>query len=377
MARTQTFGATWWGRAWLEALEQRALEDPNRLPRGRTYARQDRVRNLELSPGQLRAQVWGNRTEPYQTSLSLRELDAQVWDEIFDLAMSRASTMAALLAGEVPQELGPYVLPGRGDLGPECSCPDWAEPCKHVAALCYVAADLFDRDPFALLNLRGRGRDGVLTEIRNRRSERLGVELVESSDQPRGADPTTSGAQAYRRAVVPLDRAAPIPSRPGQMLPLTVEPGADAGIDPSELQALVADAAERAWAMLATGADSGLGLPVGADVVRRAASSDDIEAIAEATGLDPDALQAAVRAWKIGGAAGFAVHRSRDEVDAAALEPGRIALGDQARVRASAVSLADVQLRIDADRRWWRFFADDELGWVLVDGPAEDPADLL
>ena len=132
------FGNTWWGKAWLDALEQRALVDPNRLPRGRTYARQDRVMDLELGPGQLRARVLG--TSMYRSSLHLRVLTDSEWDHVLDTVMSRASNAAALLAGEVPPAIGDLVLPDRGDLGPDCSCTDWAEPCKHVAALCYIAA---------------------------------------------------------------------------------------------------------------------------------------------------------------------------------------------------------------------------------------------
>ena len=133
MVKVRQFGTTWWGKAWLDALEQRSLIDPNRLPRGRTYARQDRVRDIELSPGELRAQVSGNQEGPYTTTLSMRVLADSEWDTVLDLAMTKASNVAALLAGQVPKEIGDHVLPDRGDLSPECSCPDWAEPCKHVA----------------------------------------------------------------------------------------------------------------------------------------------------------------------------------------------------------------------------------------------------
>ena len=375
MAKVRQFGNTWWGKAWLDALEQRALVDPNRLPRGRTYARQDRVRDLELSPGQLRAQVHGT-TDPYTTTLSLRLLGDDEWDVVLDLAMDKASNVAALLAGEVPREIGDHVLPDRGDLGPECSCPDWAEPCKHVAALCYVAADLFDADPFALLTLRGRSRDAVLTEVRVRRSQRLGVELAPSSDQPRGADPTMSAAQAFRREPVPLEQSPSISNRPGEFVPLAVFPGADAGIDTDELADLARDAAERAWSMLAGGTESGLELSVGADVVRRATRGD-VNQIAAATGLAVDELGAAVAAWRIGGLAGFKVHSGRPEVDVAKMERGKSALGDGAKVRGNIASFGTTQLRFDEDNRWWRFLADDELGWLLTDGPADDPADLL
>jgi len=376
MAKVRQFGNTWWGKAWLDALEQRALVDPNRLPRGRTYARQDRVQDLDISPGELRAQVWGNRDDPYTTTLSLRVLSTTEWDALLDQVMDKASNVAALLAGEVPREIGDQVLPDRGDLGPECSCPDWAEPCKHVAALCYVAADLFDADPFALLTLRGRGRDAVLTEVRRLRSLRLGVDLAPSSDQPRGSDPGMSAAQAFRREPVPLNQAPPLASRPGAMVPLAVVPGADAGIDVDELADLVRDGAERAWAMLASGESSGLELSAGADVVRRAARGD-VAAIAAATGVDEVELAAAVAAWRVGGLAAYKACTAKPAVTESQLQPAIEAMGDGAKVRGNAVGNGFTQLRVDDDGRWWRFGFDDQLGWLLADGPAEDPADLV
>jgi len=376
MAKIRQFGNTWWGKAWLDALEQRALVDPNRLPRGRTYARQERVQDLDLSPGELRARVWGKRDDPYTTSLSMRTLTNTEWDVVLDAVMNKAGNVAALLAGEVPRAIGEHVLPDRGDLGPECSCPDWAEPCKHVAALCYVAADMFDADPFSLLTLRGRGRDAVLTEVRRRRSERLGVDVAPPSDLPRGADPGTSAAQAFRREPAPLQQSPALPGRPGRLVPLAVAPSADSGIDTDDLAALVRDAAERAWSMLAGGTDSFLDLSVGADVVRRAATGD-IADIAEATGVVEHELAAATVAWRIGGLAGFKAHSAKPDIAPDALEPGRLALGADAKIRANAVSLGTVQLRLDEDHRWWRFGTDDELGWLLHDGPADDPADLL
>lgn len=376
MATIKQFGNTWWGKAWLSALEERALEDPNRLPRGRTYARQDRVRDLELSPGELRASVWGNSHDPYTTTLSIRVLPNVQWEHLLDEMMNRASNVATLLAGEVPREIGDRVLPDRGELSHECSCPDAAEPCKHVAALCYVAADLFDADPFALLTLRGRGRDAVLNEVRARRSTALGVELAPSSGEPRGADPGVSAMQAWRREPDALQRSAPLRAHPAEVARLAVAPGIDSGVDLDELADLINDAAARAWAMLAADEPSGLHLSVGADVVRRAASGD-LDAIARATGVDPVELAAAVVAWQRAGHNGFKVHSSKPDLDATQMAPGAYALGDAARVRGNTVNQGKLQLRLDEDRRWWRFRADDELGWVLADGPADHPGDLL
>ena len=128
--------------------------------------------------------------------------------------------------------------------------------------------------------------------------------------------------------------------------------------------------------MLAEGTTSGLELTVGADVVRRAASGD-IQQISAATGLDANELRAAVVAWRIAGQAGFAAHSARPDVDPTAMIAGQQALGDRARVRGNMVSLETTQLRLDPNGQWWRFDADEDLGWLLTDGPADKPADLM
>ena len=170
------FGRTWWGRAWLEALEQRARLDPDRLPRGRDYARSGAVGELTLAPGEARARVQGRKTEPYEVRIRVRRFTDDEWDRVLAAISARLGHAAALLDGELPPEIardaaaaGLDLLPGGGELGPRCSCPDDADPCKHSAAACYLITDALDADPFALFLLRGRTRDQVLAGIRARR----------------------------------------------------------------------------------------------------------------------------------------------------------------------------------------------------------------
>ena len=170
------FGQTWWGRAWLEALEQRARLDPDRLPRGREYARSGAVGELTLAPGEARARVRGRKTEPYQVRIRVRQFADDEWDRVLEAIAARLGHAAALLDGELPPEIaddaagtGLDLLPGGGEVGPRCDCPDDADPCKHSAAACYLIADALDADPFALFLLRGRTRDQVLAGIRARR----------------------------------------------------------------------------------------------------------------------------------------------------------------------------------------------------------------
>jgi len=368
------FGHTWWGRAWLDALEERGLADPTRLPRGRTYARQGRVVDSELSPGQLRAQVQG--TDLYVSSLNVRLLTDYEWNDALDTIMTKAANAAALLSGELPKALADLLLPNAGDLNPDCTCPDWADLCKHAAALCYIAADLFDEDPFALLALRGRDRQDVLTEVRRRRSAALGTAHAQSTGEPRGADPGTSAAAAYRRPPEPIDRSATLARSPAAARSFAAAPPLDAGIDPDELAELITDASRRAWHMLASGADSALGLSTGADVVRRSVHGDRAR-IAAATKLDVDELRVAAIAWQVGGRDGFRASRGRWDATAEQLAPGVSILGADARVRANLVVHDGIQLRLDEDGTWWRFDADEKLGWVLTSTGAADPADLF
>jgi uncharacterized Zn finger protein len=132
------FGRTWWGRAWLEALEQRARLDPDRLPRGRDYARSGAVGELTLAPGEARAQVRGRKTEPYQVRIRVRRFADEEWDRVLEAIAARLGHAAALLDGELPPEIaddatgaGLDLLPGGGEVGPRCDCPDDADPCKH------------------------------------------------------------------------------------------------------------------------------------------------------------------------------------------------------------------------------------------------------
>ncbi len=169
-------GHTWWGRAWVDALEQRARLDPNRLPRGRDYAREGAVGELVLAPGEARAQVQGRRVSPYDVRVRVRRFTDGEWDQVLDAISAQLGRAAAMLDGDLPPQVasdvavaGLDLLPGAGEVGPRCTCPDDADPCKHSAAVCYLVADALDADPFTVLLLRGRTRGEVLAGLRARR----------------------------------------------------------------------------------------------------------------------------------------------------------------------------------------------------------------
>src|SRR5262249_27297386 len=132
------------------------------------------VMSIDIDRGQVKAKVQGSRPEPYGVTIAIQELSKADWDRVVSALSGQVLYTAKLLAGEMPQEIeevfkgeGLSLFPKRSaDLQTECSCPDWSNPCKHVAAVYYLLAEQFDRDPFLLLRLRGLDRDGLLARLR-------------------------------------------------------------------------------------------------------------------------------------------------------------------------------------------------------------------
>jgi len=177
MAR-RAFGKTWWAKKWIEALEILGRDYSNRLPRGRTYARRGAVKDLVITPGEVMARVQGTRRTPYRVKIRLKALTDKQWQKVVKVLAERAIFAAKLLSGEMPPNIdevfnscGLSLFPAKAnELETSCSCPDWANPCKHIAATHYVLAEVFDRDPFLLFELRGRTKEKVLEELRAARS---------------------------------------------------------------------------------------------------------------------------------------------------------------------------------------------------------------
>jgi uncharacterized Zn finger protein len=175
-ARSQrgVIGEQWWSRRFVEVLESFGMS--GRLARGRNYARRGQVLAFELTQGRVTAQVQGSRPAPYQVRIGVLPLTTAQWRRVEEALGGQALFRAKLLAGEMPREIeevfaacGTPLFPRSArDLDLFCSCPDWGVPCKHLAAVCYVLAEQFDDDPFAMLAWRGRGRDELLAALRRR-----------------------------------------------------------------------------------------------------------------------------------------------------------------------------------------------------------------
>jgi uncharacterized Zn finger protein len=203
---------SWWSRRFIAVLEEMQLG--GRMSRGRSYARGGQVLSLEVSAGKVLAKVQGSRPVPYAVKLISKPLTAKQWDLVTGKLKSKALYAAKLLAGEMPPEieevfteLGIPLFPSAArDLPMHCSCPDWANPCKHVAAVCYLLAERFDRDPFLIFEWRGRGKEELLGRLR---TEKKPVAPDEPPLETLLADFYTAGPLP----ALPEPEPAPLPSQ--------------------------------------------------------------------------------------------------------------------------------------------------------------------
>ena len=405
------FGRTWWGRAWLEALEQRARLDPNRLPRGRGYARSGAVGELLLAPGEARAKVQGRKTKPYEVRIRVRQFTDEEWDRVLAAISARLGHAAALLDGELPPEIaddaagaGLDLLPGGGEIGPRCSCPDEADPCKHAAAACYLITDALDADPFTLFLLRGRTRDQVLAGVRARRRgtalDRAPAGGNAAGDKTDGqlarARPAADEGVDARAAFGAPESSAPIPApplppqRPGHPAALPVDPPPSRPGLRDDLLELAADAAARAWEMaVGLSADAGLNLDPDSDLARRAAralSTPAFGTLAARSGVGGRELARRALAWRQGGVTGLEVLRA--EWDPAAEDPDAVGLLRAARavlraktgaaesVQGNRITAGRLQLRLGRDLRWYPYARSEE-DWEPSGSPELDPATAI
>jgi uncharacterized Zn finger protein len=198
-SRRGAFGESWWARRWLSVLE--GFDIGTRLGRGRSYARRGQVLGIAVGKGRVEAQVQGSRKTPYAVAIEVKTLAESDWRRLGQTLAGEARFVARLLASEMPadieaafQKTGLSLFPERQeDLRTECSCPDWSNPCKHIAAVYYLLGEEFDRDPFLIFRLRGQDR-GELVRLLGQEPVAVPAFLPE----PGAAEP-----------------AAPIPSDPG------------------------------------------------------------------------------------------------------------------------------------------------------------------
>lgn len=182
-------GETWWSQRFIEVLED--FHEGPRLARGRAYARRGQVIDMEVEPGEVSARVQGSRARPYSVRIGVTVLGDGDWARVEEAMASQAVFLARLLAGEMPHEIGDAfattglsLFPATpGDLDTDCSCPDWQNPCKHIAAVYYLLAEAFDRDPFLIFAWRGRPRERLLADLRALRGHAAGTSAPGLADE--------------------------------------------------------------------------------------------------------------------------------------------------------------------------------------------------
>lgn len=214
-------GATWWGQRWIEALQDVLRGDSGRLARGRTYARAGRTHDLVVKGGEVTARVTGSRPTPYKVTIKLTQLPESAWKKAIAGMAGKAQFTAELLSGQMPKEIGEVfreagtnLFPAqRTELVTSCTCPDWGDPCKHVAATHYVLGEALDRDPFLLFELRGRTKEKVLDALRAARSGDAPV-------KGRRGDAKTTSVAEPEIPKVSLGKLSPVDyDRPREALP--------------------------------------------------------------------------------------------------------------------------------------------------------------
>lgn len=242
-------GVSWWSRRFLDVLESFALG--TRLTRGRSYARSGQVLALDVAPGLVTASVQGSRPTPYRVRIGLQVFAEADWTRLEELLAAQALFSARLLAGDLPPELeevfaeadAPLFPSSVRELAMSCSCPDFAIPCKHLAATFYLLAEAFDADPFQLLRWRGRGREQLLARLRAIRTSGGGAAAGATADgRSDDADLAADAGPLRREGPAMVER----PDRPGTVD--GVGPVVGAGLALVDLpDAPAAEQADRFW----------------------------------------------------------------------------------------------------------------------------------
>ena len=192
------FSRTWWGQRFIAALEE--FTDAARLGRGRSYASGGRIIEYTLSKGTVTAKVRGSinpyfgvyKEPTYKTSITIKAITSDDWTRVIRQIASRADLITKLLLNEMPDtiedafsKLGLHLLPhSERDFVTSCSCPDWANPCKHVAGVYYLLASALDNDPFLMFELRGLSRDDLHAELTRSPLGKILASALDSEEEP-------------------------------------------------------------------------------------------------------------------------------------------------------------------------------------------------
>jgi len=175
----KTLARSWWAKSWNTNLERYADYD-NRIDRGKSYLRHGAVLDLKIRPGKVEAMVLGSAATPYTVVVDIRPIGKSQWQEIKKQCEGHLQSLQELLAGRFSETLGSVFFDEKKGLFPDpkaikfqCSCPDWASMCKHVAAVLYGIGARFDEDPSLFFTLRGVDMSELVAETVSDRAREL------------------------------------------------------------------------------------------------------------------------------------------------------------------------------------------------------------
>jgi len=199
LRRGATRATSWWGKAWVRAVEESAYAEED-LRAARALARSGTLGPISVERGALAGTVLDGDRQPAAT-VSVTILDDEAWDTFVELVAAESGRVAALLGGDLPhslvehaEESGVELLPYSGELAWSCTCDAWLDPCRHALAVGYQVAWLIDADPFVLTCLRGLPREDMLVRLHARGAPGPGPVVADDLDL--GLDAALRAARA-------------------------------------------------------------------------------------------------------------------------------------------------------------------------------------
>ena len=207
----------WWVEQWMELINSYRYK--KRLERAWTYARDGNVTSIRFEGRRVHARVQGSDSDPYKVKLWLDVLNDEDWGYVLEALTQKARWSAQLLAGIMPDDIerafaasGKRLFPFKlQEVRSECTCPDNANPCKHVSAVYYLMGDRFSEDPFVLFQLRGRTRQQLLADLAVRRRQDLASRAASQEPTPKAEStphplhPALADPSRWWRYDAPLD----------------------------------------------------------------------------------------------------------------------------------------------------------------------------
>lgn len=210
----QAIAKSWWGKSWNKNLERYA-DFANRIGRGRNYVRHGAVLDLRVEKGIVRALVKGSRGAPYKVVVRVNKLSPKIWEDMRDVSRVKLDSLSDLLAGRFPEDLkadffqkGTGLFPSAKEISFECSCPDWASMCKHVASVLYGIGNRLDDAPELFFELRQVSIDDLISETVKTTSRNL----IDKAEQAVGDDVIADADLADVFGIEMDDTASAVPT---------------------------------------------------------------------------------------------------------------------------------------------------------------------